>query len=196
MKSGCSKDEEWGCCVCFTKVRWFYDKNGLHLKIKWNVQGRRHTLVSFCKLQCHSQLPSPTLQFPLHLCPLLAELLAENPRALERSWQRLKLLAWMPGQISVWKSGKLAGDNIVHILFVHFNDWEHSSTINARDHKKMFLCRIRVQISHLLHPWFTSVVLTLSFWMLGQRFVFKRDSKCNHHHSWTTVHGWQLSSSP
>lgn len=31
-----------------------------------------------------------------------------------------------------------------------------------RGDKKVFLCNIRVQISHLLHAWFTSVVLTLS----------------------------------
>lgn len=53
-----------GCYVCFTEVRWFYDKKGLYLRIKWNVHGQRYTLVFFCKLQCHSQSSNPHLSSP------------------------------------------------------------------------------------------------------------------------------------
>lgn len=58
-----------GCCTCFTEVRWFYDKKGLHLRIKWNVQEQRYTPVSFWKLRCHSATNPPSLATP-HLCPL------------------------------------------------------------------------------------------------------------------------------
>lgn len=127
-----------GCYVCFTEVRWFYDKKGLCLRIKWNVQGRRYTLVSFCKVQCHSQLPNPPLQPPS--ISVFCELLAEDPRALERSWQRLKLLeclgSFLYGNLESWQRTVMW----VFSLFTLFNDWEHSSTINAwRSLKSVFM---------------------------------------------------------
>lgn len=118
-----------GCCTCFTEVRWFYDKKGLHLRIKWNVQERRYTFVSFWKLRCHSATNPPPFQ-PSSIS-VLCKLLAEDPRALERSWQRLKLLQclvrFLCENLEGWQGTVLW----IFSLFTPFNGPEHSSTINV-----------------------------------------------------------------
>lgn len=146
------------CCICFTGVRWFYDKKGLCLK-NWMKCAIAKILWYLSESFSAIQLPAPSLHPPF--ISILCKPLAEAPRALERSWQRLKLheclAEFLCGNLEGWQETFFGG-----ICSHHFMSQNTVAPQMHKGHVKMSLYSLRAQISCLLHLWSASVVFIFS----------------------------------